>query len=64
MISKGGANQYHGDVFEYLRNSALNARNFFDGAKIPQLEKNNVVRVPGSGLFPTRRQYIQVGRKL
>src|SRR5580704_1005992 len=41
MISKGGTNQYHGDVFEYLRNSALNARNFFDGPKIPQLEKNN-----------------------
>jgi carboxypeptidase family protein len=41
MISKGGTNQYHGDVFEYLRNSAFNARNFFDGAKIPQLEKNN-----------------------
>ncbi len=41
MISKSGANQYHGDVFEYLRNSALNARNFFDGAKIPHLEKNN-----------------------
>jgi hypothetical protein len=41
MISKGGNNQYHGDVFEYLRNGALNARNFFDGPKIPQLEKNN-----------------------
>jgi hypothetical protein len=41
MISKGGTNQYHGDVFEYLRNSALNARNFFDGPRIPQLEKNN-----------------------
>jgi Carboxypeptidase regulatory-like domain len=41
MISKGGTNQYHGDVFEYFRNSALNARNFFDGPKIPQLEKNN-----------------------
>ena len=41
MISKGGTNQYHGDVFEYFRNSALNARNFFDGAKIPHLEKNN-----------------------
>jgi hypothetical protein len=41
MISKGGANRYHGDIFEYLRNSAFNARNFFDGAKIPQLEKNN-----------------------
>ena len=36
MISKGGTNQYHGDVFEYLRNSALNARNFFDGPKIPR----------------------------
>jgi hypothetical protein len=41
MVSRGGTNQYHGDVFEYLRNSAFNARNFFDGAKIPQLEKNN-----------------------
>jgi len=41
MVSKGGTSQYHGDVFEYLRNSALNARNFFDGPKIPQLEKNN-----------------------
>ena len=41
MISKSGTNQYHGDVLEYLRNSAFNARNFFDGAKIPHLEKNN-----------------------
>jgi Carboxypeptidase regulatory-like domain/TonB dependent receptor len=41
MISKGGTNRYHGDVFEYFRNSALNARNFFDGATIPHLEKNN-----------------------
>jgi hypothetical protein len=41
MISKGGTNQYHGDLFEYLRNSAFNARNFFDGPKIPHLEKNN-----------------------
>ena len=41
MISRGGTNQYQWDVFEYLRNSALNARNFFDGPKIPQLEKNN-----------------------
>ena len=41
MISRGGANQYHGDVFEYIRNSAFNARNFFDGPKIPHLEKNN-----------------------
>jgi hypothetical protein len=53
MISKGGANQYHGDVFEYLRNSALNARNFFDGAKIPQLEKNNFGASLGSRKWVT-----------
>ena len=41
MVSKGGTNQFHGDVFEYFRNSALNARNFFDGPQVPQLEKNN-----------------------
>ena len=30
MVSKGGSNQFHGDVFEYIRNSDFDARNFFD----------------------------------
>src|SRR6202049_1550318 len=29
-VSKGGTNQFHGDVFEYLRNSALDANDFFN----------------------------------
>ena len=48
IVSKGGSNQFHGDVFEYLRNRVLDARNFFDysyqqpGAKrSPQYERNN-----------------------
>jgi hypothetical protein len=48
IVSKGGGNQFHGDVFEYLRNRVLDARNFFDtyyqqpGAKRnPQYERNN-----------------------
>jgi len=28
-ITKSGTNQYHGDAFEFLRNSALDSRNFF-----------------------------------
>src|SRR5881409_1362386 len=30
IVTSSGTNQWHGDVFEYLRNSALDARNFFD----------------------------------
>src|SRR5215470_17966358 len=30
VVSSSGTNEWHGDVFEYLRNSSLDARNFFD----------------------------------
>lgn len=30
VITKSGTNQLHGSAFEFLRNSALDARNFFD----------------------------------
>jgi hypothetical protein len=30
IVSKGGTNQFHGDVFDYLRNASLDAQNFFD----------------------------------
>jgi carboxypeptidase family protein/TonB-dependent receptor-like protein len=30
IVSKSGTNKLHGSLFEYLRNSALDARNFFD----------------------------------
>jgi hypothetical protein len=29
IVTKSGTNQYHGDVFEFLRNGNVNARNFF-----------------------------------
>src|SRR3989449_1570835 len=29
VITKSGTNNYHGDIFEFLRNSVFNARNFF-----------------------------------
>ena len=41
-ITRSGTNQFHGDVFEFIRNSALDARNFFDspGAPPPPFRRN------------------------
>src|SRR5207237_1483850 len=38
VVTKSGGNQFHGSAFEYLRNDALDASNFFDnivGQKSP-----------------------------
>src|SRR5438034_1080772 len=35
MVPSSGTNQWHGNVFEYHRNSALDARNFFEQQKGP-----------------------------
>ena len=43
MVSANGTNQFHGDVFYFMRNAALDAKNFFDNPNnpIPQFQKNN-----------------------
>jgi hypothetical protein len=40
VIGKSGSNDFHGSVFEYFRNNALDARNFFDGAQKSPLRLN------------------------
>jgi hypothetical protein len=39
-ITRSGTNQFHGGAYEFFRNNALDARNFFDGAKIPPFHRN------------------------
>ena len=47
IVSKSGTNTFHGSAFEYLRNSALDARNFFDyqtiasSGRLPPFKRNN-----------------------
>ncbi|MEQ1946720.1 MAG: TonB-dependent receptor [Bryobacteraceae bacterium] len=47
MVTKSGGNAFHGSLFEYLRNSALDARNFFDyttaatPGRLPPFKRNN-----------------------
>src|SRR5262249_15163804 len=40
IVSKTGSNQFHGSVFEYLRNSAFDSRSPFDGSTIPPFHMN------------------------
>lgn len=41
VITRSGSNSFHGDVYEFLRDDALDARNFFDPAgKIPEFRRN------------------------
>jgi len=39
-ITRSGSNSIHGSAYEFFRNDALDARNFFDGVKKPPLRRN------------------------
>lgn len=40
IVTQPGTNQLHGSLFEFARNNAFDARNFFDGASVPGFERN------------------------
>ena len=40
LVTKSGTNSLHGSVFEFFRNDALDAKNFFDAAKKPPYRQN------------------------
>ncbi len=41
IVTESGTNQVHGSAYEFLRNSVLDARNFFDQARKPQFQRND-----------------------
>jgi hypothetical protein len=40
VVTQSGTNVLHGSLFEFLRNSALDARNFFDQGSAPPFRRN------------------------
>lgn len=50
-VSKSGTNNWHGGAYEYLGNSALNARRFFEYNK---KDPDTGVEKPGTAIAPTR----------
>jgi len=41
IVTASGSNQLHGTLYEFLRNSALDSRNFFDQGSIPPFRRND-----------------------
>ena len=40
IVTSSGTNQLHGTAFEFIRNSVLDARNYFDQGAIPEFQRN------------------------
>ena len=40
IVTRSGSNQLHGSAFEFLRNNALDAPNFFDQGSAPPFQRN------------------------
>ncbi len=53
-ITRSGTNQIHGSVYEFLRNSALDARNYFDAGTIPPFKRNQFGGAVGGPIIKNR----------
>lgn len=54
IVSKAGTNQFHGSLFEYLRNSALDSRSPFDRATVPPFRMNQFGATIGGTIVKDR----------
>ena len=52
-VTKSGTNNFHGSVFEFLRNDKLNARNYFS-PDIPSLKQNQFGATAGGRIIKNR----------
>ena len=53
VVSRAGTNQFHGSAWEFLRNDAMNARNFFS-ARVPELKQNQFGVAAGGPVIEIR----------
>jgi hypothetical protein len=54
VITKSGANSFHGQVFEFLRNNVLDARGFFQTVSPPPFRRNQFGGAAGGPILRNR----------
>jgi hypothetical protein len=54
IVTASGTNQLHGSAFEFIRNSALDARNYFDQNDIPIFQRNQFGGALGGPLVKSK----------
>ncbi len=53
-VTRSGTNQLHGGIYEFLRNSAFDAKNFFDNGPIPPFKRNQFGGDAGAPILRNR----------
>ena len=54
IVNRSGTNDFHGSVYEFLRNSWFDARNFFDKRSVPGFQRNQFGASLGGALVQNR----------
>jgi hypothetical protein len=52
--SRSGTNSFHGSVYEFLRNAAIQTRNYFDGPTVPPFKRNQFGASGGGPIIKNR----------
>ena len=55
VVSKSGTNEYHGTMWEFLRNEQMDARGFFEAARVPL--RQNMYGIAGGGPLSIPKLY-------